>query len=161
MNVSGKLDTVDTQGSTGDRGVADSEYWNRPIPPVDKIALASLILIVIDGVYMASYLPRHAPIGIVIGLLIASGVFLVASCVALTRIKPFAWDKFFLVLRWVIIEYIVEAGMLEYVFAYDHVRGSMLVILTLALFVFASDIPIIMAFTVARFQNPGVPTNAG
>ena len=70
MNVSGKLDTVDTQGSTGDRGVADSEYWNRPIPPVDKIALASLILIVIDGVYMASYLPRHAPMGIVIGLLV-------------------------------------------------------------------------------------------
>ncbi len=154
MNASGKLDSVDTSGSAGERGVADSEYWKRPIPPVDKIALASLILVVIDGVYMASRLPRHAPMGIVVGLLAASGVFLVASCVALTRIKPFAWDKFFLVLRWVIVEYIVEAGMLEYVFTYDHVRGSMLVILTLALFIFASDIPIIMAFTVARFQNP-------
>jgi hypothetical protein len=161
MNFSDKSDSVYTQEPTADRGGVDSEYWKRPIPPIDKIALASLILIVIDGVYMASYLPRHAPMGIVIGLLIASGAFLVSSCMALARIKPFAWDKFFLVLRWVIVEYIVEAGMLEYVFAYDHVRGSMLVILTLALFIFASDIPIIMAFTVARFQNPGVPTNAG
>jgi len=124
------------------------------LPPVDRIALASLVLIVIDGVYLASYLPRHAPLGPVIGLLVASGACLMAAWLALARIRSFAWNKFVLVLRWVAVEYIVEAGMLEYVFAYDHVRGKMLVILTLALFIFASDIPVIMAFTVARYQEP-------
>ncbi|MCL5948525.1 MAG: hypothetical protein M1420_05135 [Actinobacteria bacterium] len=129
-------------------------YWQRRLPPVDKMALVSLVLVVIDGVYMASYLPRHAPLGPVIGLLVVSGACLIAAGLALARIHSFAWDKFFLVLRWVVVEYIVEAGMLEYVFAYDHVRGSMLAILTLALVIFATDIPVIMAFTVARYQNP-------
>ncbi len=154
MNSTGKLDSVDVKTPAEEGSRADADFWKRPIPPVDKIALISLIIIVIDGVYMASYLPRHAPMGVIIGLLIASGAFLMAACITVSRIRPFAWDKFFLVLRWVIVEYIVEAGMLEYVFAYDHVRGSMLAILTIALFIFASDIPIIMAFTVARFQNP-------
>ncbi|MHB8264281.1 MAG: hypothetical protein ACYDGY_11185 [Acidimicrobiales bacterium] len=147
---------VENNGVGIGKGPSDN-YWQRQLPPVNQIALASLILIVIDGVYMASYLPRHAPFGPVIGLLVASGACLVAAWVALARIRSFAWDKFFLVLRWVVVEYVVEAGMLEYVFAYDHVRGSMLAILTLALFVFATDIPVIMAFTVARYQEPAAP----
>ena len=64
--------------------------------------------------------------------------------------QEYAW----LVLRWVVVEYIVEAGMLEYVFTYDHVRGGMLAVLSIALFIFACDIPLIMAFTVGKYSDP-------
>ncbi|MCL4434555.1 MAG: hypothetical protein M1399_07300 [Actinobacteria bacterium] len=153
MTLDNAVSSVDDRTSKASTG-SGAPYWKRKLPPVDKIALASLVLVVIDGVYMASYLPRHAPLAPVIALLSASGACLVAACLALTRIRSFAWNKFFLVLRWVVIEYIIEAGMLEYVFTYDHVRGHLIVILTLALIVFATDIPVIMAFTVARYQDP-------
>ena len=128
-------------------------YWLRPVVPVDRMALASLVVVVVAGIYIASQIPKQPPLGVVVPLLAAAGALLLASCAGLLHIKRFAWKPFLLVLRWVAVEYLVEAGMLEYVFAYDHVRGTMLVILTAGLFIFASDIPIIMAFTVARYQQ--------
>ena len=44
--------------------------------------------------------------------------------------------------------------MLEYVFVLDHTRGTMLVVLTSMLIVFAVDIPTLFAFTVALYQDP-------
>ena len=44
--------------------------------------------------------------------------------------------------------------MLEYVFIYDHTRGSQLLILTGMLLVFAANIPLLLGFSVARFQEP-------
>ncbi len=129
-------------------------YWLNPVIPVDRVALASLVVVVAAGVYIGAHIPTQPPITVVAVLLAIAGALLLASCVSLLYIKSFAWKPFFLVLRWVVVEYLVEAGMLEYVFTYDHVRGTMLVILTIGLFIFASDIPIIMAFTVARYQKP-------
>jgi hypothetical protein len=39
------------------------------------------------------------------------------------------------------------------VFIYDHTRGSQLLILSLMLVVFAVDIPLLLGFSVARFQD--------
>jgi hypothetical protein len=44
--------------------------------------------------------------------------------------------------------------MLEYVFVADHTRGGTLVVLTLMLLIYAVDIPVILAFSVARYQEP-------
>jgi hypothetical protein len=51
-----------------------------------------------------------------------------------------------------LLAYLIEAGMLEYVFVLDHTRGSVLVVLTLMLAIFAVTIPMLLAFTVARYQ---------
>ena len=51
----------------------------------------------------------------------------------LSRIEDFAWSAFRLVAGWVLAAYVVIAGMLEYVFVYDHTRGTQLLILTLML----------------------------
>ena len=51
--------------------------------------------------------------------------------------------------------YVVIAGMLEYVFVYDHTSGTQLLILTLMLVVFAVNVPMLLGFSVARFQEPG------
>lgn len=126
----------------------------RPLPPVQQIAVATLVLIVIGGIYTASHLPRHVPQGPTIALLAAACVLLAVNISLLARIENFAWSSFRLVAGWVFAAYIVIAGMLEYVFVYDHTRGSQLVILTAMLAVFAVNIPLLLGFSVARFQDP-------
>ena len=81
-------------------------------------------------------------------------MLLAANVVLLARIEPFAWRIFRLVTAWVFAAYVVIAGMLEYVFVYDHTRGTQLVILTGMLAVFAVDIPLLLGFSVARYQDP-------
>jgi hypothetical protein len=126
----------------------------RRLPPIQPIAVATIALIVIGGIYTAAHLPRHVPQGPTITLLAAAVVLLVANVVLLARIKPFAWRIFRLVTAWVFAAYVVIAGMLEYVFVYDHTRGTQLVILTGMLAVFAVNIPLLLGFSVARYQDP-------
>ena len=114
------------------------------------------------GVYMAAHLPGHPPLAPAVGLLAGGGVLTVVAVVLLARIQPFAWATFFLVARWALLAYVVIAGILGFVFIYDHTRGATLAVLVLTLVVFALDVPMIMAFTVARYQDtgPSAPTAA-
>ena len=126
----------------------------RRLPPIQQIAVATIALIVIGGIYTAAHLPRHVPQGPTIALLAAAVVLLAANVVLLARIEPFAWRIFRLVTAWVFAAYVVIAGMLEYVFVYDHTRGTQLLILTGMLVVFAVNIPLLLGFSVARYQDP-------
>ena len=126
----------------------------RPhVPPVAEVAVASLALVVIGGILMASYVPRRPPLGVPVALLAASGLLMAANVVMLARLRTFAWDTFFLVGRWALVAYIVSAGMIEFVFVRDHTRGGPLVVVTLMLVLFAADVPLIIAFTVARYRS--------
>jgi membrane-bound acyltransferase YfiQ involved in biofilm formation len=126
----------------------------RELPPIQQIAIAVLVLIVIGGIYTAAHLPRHVPQAPTITLLALAAVLLGVNFVLLSRIEHFAWNAFRLVAGWVLVAYIVIAGMLEYVFVYDDTRGTQLLILTLMLLVFAVNIPLLLGFSVARFQDP-------
>jgi hypothetical protein len=126
----------------------------RELPPIQQIAVAVLVLIVIGGIYTAAHLPRHVPQAPTITLLALAAVLLAFNVVLLSRIENFAWNAFRLVAGWVFVAYIVIAGMLEYVFIYDDTRGTQLLILTLMLAVFAVNIPLLLGFSVARFQDP-------
>lgn len=121
-------------------------------PPIPAVCVASMALVLVSGVYLASYLPRHAPLAPATGLVAAAAAMLVAAVVLVARLGDFAWGTFFLVVKWALVAYAVIAGMLEYVFVYDGTRGSMLVLLTASLLVFAVDIPVLLGFSVARFQ---------
>lgn len=140
-------------------GPAPGAAAERKLPPVAEMTVASMILIIISGVYMASYIPRSVPLGPAVGLLAASAAILAVNAVTLSRLRDFAWGTFFLVARWALLAYAVIAGMLEYVFVVDHTRGSVLVVLTLSLLIYAVDIPLILAFSVARYQEPDRPAN--
>jgi hypothetical protein len=135
--------------------VAESEAAKRSLPPIQQIAVGVLVLIVIGGIYTAAHLPRHVPQGLTIALLIGAAALLAVNVVLLARIdRPFAWGIFWKVFGWVLFAYLVIAGMLEYVFVYDHTRGTQLLILSLMLLVFAINIPLLLAFSVARYQDP-------
>ena len=125
----------------------------RRLPPVAELTVLSLMLMLSGGVYMAAHLPRHPPLGPAVVLLAAGGALTVAAVALLSRIRPFAWSTFFLVARWALVAYLVIAGILAFVFIYDHTRGATLAVLMLTLVVFAFDVPMIVAFTVARYQD--------
>jgi hypothetical protein len=133
---------------------AHGEFVERSFPPIQPIATAILVLIVIGGIYTGAHLPHHVPQGPTIVLLAAAGALLGVNVVLLSRLEDFAWRTFKLVAGWVLMAYLVIAGMLEFVFIYDNTRGTQLLILTLMLVVFALDIPLLLGFAVARYQDP-------
>ncbi len=125
----------------------------RPLPPVTQLAMVSLGLIVAGGIYLSAHLPSHVPIGPAVALLAASVLVLATNIFLLSRVKDFAWHQFFEVGKWSLLAYVVIAGMIEYVFLRNHVRGGALVVLTLSLIVFAVHVPMLVGFTVARYAD--------
>jgi hypothetical protein len=70
-------------------------------------------------------------------------------------VQDFAWDRFKQVAGWSLLAYAIIAGMIEYAFICDHTRGRQLAILTIMLALFMINVPILIAFTVARYARPG------
>jgi hypothetical protein len=127
---------------------------SRSLPPVAKIAVGSIVLMLAGGVYLAAHLPGHPGLAVPAALVIAGAVATAADIALLSRIRPFAWPVFFLVFRWALLAYLVIAGLLAYVFIHDHTPAPTMAVLAATLAVFAVDVPLILAFTVARFQDP-------
>jgi hypothetical protein len=133
---------------------AEQEAWaNRKVPPVTGLWMFSLALIAGGVSYLAAYLPKRAPLGPAVGLLAAAAIVLAAGVVLLARQREFAWQRFRQVAGWTFLAYIVIAGMIEYAFVYDHTHGAVLIVMTLMLVVFMLAPPLLVAFTVARFQH--------
>lgn len=126
----------------------------RRLPPVTQVGMASLALIVAGGIYLSAHLPRHVPLGPAIALLAASALLLVGNLAALSRVMDFAWDRFLEIAKWALLAYGITAGMIEYAFLRNHLRGGALVVLTLSLVVYAVHVPMLIAFTVARYDDP-------
>jgi hypothetical protein len=126
----------------------------RRLPPVTQVGMTSLALIVAGGIYLSAHLPQHVPLGPAIVLLAASALLLAGNLASLARVEGFAWRRFFEVGRWALLAYVITAGMIEYVFLRNHLRGGALVVLTLSLVVYAVHIPMLIAFTVARYYEP-------
>ncbi len=132
----------------------EQKAWaDRKVPPVTALWMLSIALIAGGVSYLAAYLPKHAPLGPAVGLLAAAALVLAAGIVLLARERDFAWRRFFQVGAWTLLAYVVIAGMIEYAFVYDHTHGSVLVVMTLMLVVFLLAPPLLVAFTVARFQH--------
>ena len=116
--------------------------------------MASLALIVAGGIYLSAHLPRHVPLGPAVALLAISAVLMVVNLASLTRVSGFPWERFFSVAKWSGLAYLVIAGMIEYVFLQNHIKGTTLLVLTLSLVVFAIHVPALVGFTVARYDEP-------
>jgi hypothetical protein len=115
--------------------------------------MTSLALIVAGGIYLSAHLPRHVPLAPAVILLAASALLMLGNMASLARVEKFDWPRFFQVARWSLLAYLVIAGMIEYAFLQNHVKGGALVVLTLSLAVFAIHVPILVGFTVARFYE--------
>jgi hypothetical protein len=122
------------------------------LPPIAELAVTSMVLVIIGGIYMAANLPGSislVPAAILLG---AAALVLIADIVLLARIRPFARRIFYRVAGWALLAYLVIAGMIGYAFIYDGTRGDALALLVGMLSVFALAVPIVLGFTVARYQ---------
>jgi hypothetical protein len=126
----------------------------RRLPPVTQVGMASLALIVAGGIYLSAHLPQHVGLGPAVALLAASALLLAGNLASLARVQDFPWRRFGEIARWALLAYVVVAGMIEYSFVRNHVRGGALVVLTLSLVVFAVHVPTLIGFTVARYYEP-------
>jgi hypothetical protein len=125
----------------------------RKFPPVTEVGMLSLALIVAGGIYLSAHLPEHVPLGPAIALLIASATLLVVNLLSLTRVAGFAWQRFADIAKWALLAYVITAGLIEYSFLQNHLRGGALVVLTLSLVVYAVHVPVLIGFTVARYAD--------
>ncbi len=133
---------------------AATQPAGRRFPPVAGLATGSLALAVIGGILLASYAPRRPPLGGPAVLAAISAALILASLVLLARLRPFAWHRFFLVFRWALLAYVISAGMIGFAFVRDHTRGAPLVLVAVLLLIYALDVPLIIAVTVARYSSP-------
>ena len=126
---------------------------DRRLPPITEIGAASMIAIAVGVIYNAAYLPKHAQTAVAVAILVVAAALQVANAFLLSRIEAFAWFRFKQVAAWSLLAYAVIAGMIEYAFVYDHTHGTVLVVMTLMLVVFMLAPPLLVGFTVARFQH--------
>jgi hypothetical protein len=122
------------------------------LPPVTAIGMTSLALIVAGGIYLASHIPQHVPLVPAVVLLALSAALLVTNLVLLLRARGFARERFFQVAKWALLAYAITAGMILYAFLRDGLSGGTLVVLTLSLVVYAVHVPMLIGFTVARYE---------
>lgn len=122
-------------------------------PPAAELATVSLALVVVGGVFMAAYFPTRPPLMLPIALVAASAALLGTAILLLVRWRGFAWAAFSLVVRWALLAYVISAGMIEFSFVRNHAAGGPLVVVSLMLVLFAVDVPVIIAVTVARYQS--------
>jgi hypothetical protein len=123
------------------------------LPPVTEVGMVSLGLIIAGGIYLTAHIPGHVPLAPAVVLLVLSVGLLVANLVALSRVEGFAWDRFAEVARWALLAYLTIAGLIEYAFLRNDLSGGPLVVMTLSLLVFAVHVPVLIAFTVARYAD--------
>ncbi len=123
------------------------------LPPVTQLGMLSLGLVLVAGIYLSAHLPEHVSLGPAVALLSASALVLAGNVLALWRADGFPWRRFLEVARWALLAYAIVAGMIEYVFLRNHTSGGPLVVLTLSLLVFAVNVPVLIAFTVARYDR--------
>jgi ABC-type transport system involved in cytochrome c biogenesis permease component len=131
----------------------------RRLPPVTQVGMFSLALIVAGGIDLAAHLPREVPLTVPIVLLCLSALLLIGNVVALSRVDGFPWPRFFQIFKWGLAAYTITAGMIAYAFLRDSVSGGALVVLLLSLVVYAVHVPVLIGFTVARFDQTEAPAD--
>ena len=124
----------------------------RKLPPILEVGCAAMVLCIVGVVYLTSYVPRTPSLAPAIALIIAAGAIVLVNAAILSRIPNFNWPLFWQVGRWTLVGYAVIAGMLMFTFIYDRLPTGQLTLLVGTLAVFAVDIPIMLGFSVARFQ---------
>ncbi len=137
------------------REVGGSALQERKLPPVTWVGVLALALAISGVTYLSSSLPNVPPLAPAIGLLAAAAVSVVANALMLARVRGFAWRPFFVVGGWTLLGYGLIAGLLMFVFVYNELPALQLAFLIATLVVGAVNIPMILAFSVARYQPYG------
>lgn len=126
----------------------------RKFPPISEISIVTLVLIVTGGTFIAGHIPNEVPLLLPTILAAASALLLLVNVYLTATLKDFAWGIFKLVFAWSLAAYGVIAGLLMFVFLRDDIPGDVMTFLVVMLIIYAINIPLLFAFSVARYQDP-------
>ena len=114
-----------------------------------------MVLVIIGGIYMAAHLPGSISLVPAVVLLVLAILcsWSTSSSLPGSTTSPGARSAWSPAGR--SLAYLVIAGMIEYAFIYDGTRGNALIVLIGMLAVFAIAVPLLLGFSVARFQPAG------
>ncbi len=152
MNANVEQATAASMSIQGSTDAGRSSTLEPKLPPVTQVGMLSLALIVIGVIYLSAHLPQAVPLGPAIALLAASAMLLAGNLFFLMRVEDFHRARFFQVGKWALLAYAITAGLIEFVFVRNGVSGGALVVLTLSLVIYAVHVPVLIAFTVARYD---------
>ena len=125
------------------------------LPPVAELCVATMVLVVIGGTYIAAHVPREVPLALPTVLVVAAFALMAVNVGLFARVKEFAWGTFWLVFTRSLAGYGVISGLLVYVFVRGDIPGDVMGFLAASLVVYAIDIPLLLGFSVARYQAAG------
>ncbi|HET7568489.1 MAG TPA: hypothetical protein VFJ91_10885 [Gaiellaceae bacterium] len=126
-------------------------------PPVTQLGMLSIGLVAAGVIDLAAYLPKRAPLLPPTILLVAALAVLAANVALILRRPGFARRRFRQVVGWMLLVYLVVAGMLEFTFLRDHTHGAVLALMTALLATFTLNVPVLAGYTVARFETSTNP----
>jgi hypothetical protein len=132
-----------------------SPYDGTPgTAPVQLLALITLGLVIISGIYAVAFLPERPPLWPCVVLVGAAAVLLIVNLILVSRLKTFNWHIFFLIGKWALFGYGVIGVMLGSVFVLDATSPELILLLSATLAIYAINIPLLLAYSVARYQPP-------
>lgn len=137
--------------------VATVRPFERTMPPVVPVAMVALALAVTGGIFLAANALQDPSLALPATLEIAAIVLEIVAYVMAARIRPFAWDRFRQVYLWAFLAYAIQGGMIEFSFINNDTPNDPLVWLTLGIVAFVTLVPLMIAFTVARYQAVDSP----
>ena len=132
--------------------VAAVRPFERKLPPVVGVSMAALALAVTGGVILAARPLEHPSIVFPAALEVAAVVLELAAVVMMLRIRPFAWRRFRQVFAIALVAYVIQGAMIEWAFAKNHTPAGPITALTFGIVVFSTIVPLMIAFTVARYE---------
>lgn len=124
-------------------------------PRVTELGMLSIGLVAAGVIDVAGHFPRHTTLAVPALLLAAAASVLAVNVALIARRPGFAWWRFRQVAKWLLLAYLVVAGMIEFAFLYDKMHGGVLVVMSLLLAVFMLNVPLLVGYTVARFEQGG------
>ncbi len=135
----------------------DTQIPGYRLPPVDLLAMLSLGLIVIGGIFMASNVPKTPSLVLPWTLFAVSAAIFLWNMFSLRVLDASERARFIQYGKWGLLAYIIEGGFLMYVFITDGVRGGSLAVLLGMLLLFMLNVPLLIAFTVVKFNGGSAP----
>lgn len=127
--------------------------FERKLPPVVPVAMLGLTLAITGGVIVVGQIGEKPSLAVPTVFMSGAIILELAAIVMLVTIRPFAWPRFALVFRWTLLAYVLQSAIIEWSFIVNDVPGRPLAVLSAGLVVFATIVPLMIAFTVARYQS--------
>lgn len=129
----------------------------RVLPPVIPVAMVALALAVTGGVVLAAGAMTNPSLVVPAVLVVAAVVVELAAAVMVASIRPFAWERFRQVMGWALLAYVIQSAVIVFAFVVNDVPAATMALFCVGLVVFATDVPLMIGFTVARYERVDDP----